>query len=371
MMDRYFYFKLYNNQHELMENCEIHIFNNVSYTNTLNGLGDISFSSPTNYLNTNNIELISGMHIELMLVEGNIEKCIWYGVVVNVTVEGMDKMVVCSGYKELLNKRLFTDMLSNIPTAVAKGEEPVLEDTYYDKTYGDLISRLINRINLISPTGIIMGKIVDTDLKTTRIINWNDDLGEKIDELITDCGCYFTIDRDRRFNFYKEYGENKSAYYEINDQNLISTSTFVIDDSSIYNSIYALNVYTPEGENQATQYLLGTAKDEQSIQIYGLREMELSVNDLREQSSIDQYVQNELAKSSKPVVNITLEVGISDEFNIFDINVGDTINLNSNELNINTPIRVLEYTVDLNRMTVNITVGNTIFRDANYIKYRY
>lgn len=370
-MQRYFYFRLFNKNHELTENCEIHIYNSTNYTNTLNGIGDMSFATPINYIRDNDIDLSSGMHIELIMLHNNVEYCIWYGVVVSVTRQGMDDMVVCCGYKELLNKRIFTDMLSNIPKAIANGTEPVLEETYYDKTYGDLLTILIDRINAIEPTGVTVGTIKDTPLKTTRIVKWNDDLGEKIDELIADCGCYFTVDRDRKFNFYKDYGVNKSAYYEINDQNLISTSTFIIDDSAIYNSIYALNVYTPEGENQTTQYLLGHAKDENSIRAYGLREKELSVNDLRDQTTIDQYVLNELNICSQPATTITLEVGISEDFDIFDINVGDIINVNSLELNITTQIKVLEYTVNLNRMTVNITVGNTLIRDSEYIKYRY
>ena len=70
-------------------------------------------------------------------------------------------------------------------------------------------------------------------------------------------------------------------------------------------------------------------------------------------------------------INITLKVVINDELDIFDIEVGDYIYIESDLLNINQKIRVLEYTVNIKENTVDVVLGNTIYRDNTVINYKY
>ena len=63
--------------------------------------------------------------------------------------------------------------------------------------------------------------------------------------------------------------------------------------------------------------------------------------------------------------------GITDVFNIFDIEPGDYITLNSAEKQINQSIKVLEYTVNLTDNTVSISLGNSIFREVMPKIYRF
>ena len=70
-------------------------------------------------------------------------------------------------------------------------------------------------------------------------------------------------------------------------------------------------------------------------------------------------------------MSCNVKVGISDVFNIFDIEPGDYITLKSIEKQINQSIRVLEYTVNLTANTVSISLGNSIFREVMPKIYRY
>ena len=355
-----YYLKLYDKNHQILDFPEIHVFNNLTYTHTLNGMENLSFTTPIAYCKKNNIELILGQHIELYKVVNGIETCIWWGVVGNPSNDAINVNVVCYGYIFLLSGRIFKNLFDNGWTRI-----------YEDVKYGKLTTNLISFVNSVQATGITLGTLEDGDLKTTREINWNDDLKAKIDELIEECNYCWTIGIDRKFNFYATYGTDKSDYYEINDYNLVNTSLSVIDYSNLYNRIYAMNEYTDDnGENVR---LSSVKENAESIKTYGLREKELVVNDLRIQATMDAYVQKELDLCSNPSISLTLEVKICDQFNIYDISVGDYIYLNCpNNLGMIKKIRILEYTVDLAKTTVTVTVGNTLYKDnTEYKKYKY
>ena len=175
------------------------------------------------------------------------------------------------------------------------------------------------------------------------------------------------------FNFYTNYGKDKSEYYAINDYNIIGQWDYTIDETQIFNSIHARTVYTESGEdgNQITTILKSDFKDDESIKMYGMREMPLTVNEIKLQETLDEQCKDALAMYKDPLVTCNVEVGICDSFNIFDIEPGDTIKLNTEKYNLNIKIRVLEYTVDLTKNTVNISLGNAIFRDVKPNIYRY
>ena len=358
-----YYIRLYTRHHILID--ELYIFGNVKYTKTLNGIGNMEFTMPIRYLKEKNIELALGQHIELYLIENNEENILWYGVVNSPVPSGPDIQCTCLGYACLLQNRNFT--------YIDIDSENEWKKTYYNKQYGNLIQELIREINDIYDTGIGIGTIQPTTQRTDRIINWDDDLYDKIQEFIEESNCYFLINKDRFFNFYTKYGKDKSEYYEINDYNIIGQWDYTIDETQIFNSIHARTVYTESGENgdQVTTILKSDFKDDESIKMYGMREMPLTVNEIKLQETLDEQCKDALAMYKDPLVTCNVEIGICDSFNIFDIEPGDTIKLNTEKYNLNIKIRVLEYTVDLTKNTVNISLGNAIFRDVKPNIYRY
>ena len=194
-----------------------------------------------------------------------------------------------------------------------------------------------------------------------------------VTEFLEDSGLYYTIDKDRKFNIHSEIGEDKSEYYIIHDGNLINCSQAVIDYSAIKNRIYVFNQYTEEDSegNSIDKYITYVAEDKDSIANFGVKDYVLSVNDLRNIETAEKYANKELLKLSQPNINITIKVVINDELDIFDIEVGDYIYIESDLLNINQKIRVLEYTANIKENTVDIVLGNTIYRDNTVINYKY
>ena len=363
-MDIKYYFKLYTRNHEFID--ELYIFSNVEYTKTLNGICNMTFNIPIRYLSKKNIELSLGQHIELYRIEDHKESLLWYGVVNSPSPQSGDINCTCLGYASLLQNRNFT--------YIDIDGENEWKKNYYSKHYGNLIFELIDEINRIYHTGIYLGVNQDTNLITDRVINWDDDLYDKIQEFIEDSNCYFAIDKNRMFNFYNAIGEDK-LYYEITDYNILGQWDYTIDETQIYNVINARIFYEESVEGQEEQVktiLISHAEDINSINRYGRREKVSSASsDIRLQETLDAQVKEELETYKNPLVSCNVKVGISDIFNIFDIEPGDYVTLNSEEKRINQKIRVLEYTVNLTENTVSISLGNSIFRDAKPQIYRF
>lgn len=363
-MDIKYYFKLYTKNHEFID--ELYIFSNVEYTKTLNGICNMTFNIPIRYLSEKNIELSLGQHIELYRIDGHKEYLLWYGVINSPSPQSCDINCTCLGYASLLQNRNFT--------YIEIDNENEWKKTYYSKHYGDLIFTLINEINGVYPTGIYLGANQDTNLITDRIINWDEDLYDKIQEFIEDSNCYFTIDENRMFNFYNVIGEDK-LYYEITDYNILGQWDYTLDETQVYNVINARVFYEENVEGQEEPIktiLISHAEDINSINCYGRREKVSSASsDIKLQETLDAQVKEELETYKDPLVSCNVKIGISDTFNIFDIEPGDYVTLNSEEKRINKKIRVLEYTVNLTENTVSISLGNSIFRDAKPQIYRF
>ena len=68
-MDIKYFIKLYTKQHELID--ELYVLSNLSFSKTLNGIGNFTFNSPIKYLSEKKIELILNLHIELYKIENN------------------------------------------------------------------------------------------------------------------------------------------------------------------------------------------------------------------------------------------------------------------------------------------------------------
>lgn len=356
------FIKLFDRNHKEIL-AEIYTFtsNVFTYTKTLNGIGNMQFSVPFTYLEENKIEIISGQCCELYEIVDNKEVLLWYGNVSNPCPGGVDINVTCLGYLNLFMNRKFTDMAWD-------DKDETWKETFYNKKYGQLISYLIDRINAISFTGITIGNIEEGTLTTDRVINWSDDLKEKIDEFIEDSGYYFNIDKDRKFNFYSTYGTVKD-YYEINDYNIVGEYDATIDQTQIYNRILGRVVY--KDEDDVIQILQTVQEDEESIKQYGLKEYVYTNSEIRLLSTLQEQCKDFLEMYKRPLTSFTLEVKIDDIFNIYDIEPGDYINFNSNKYQYNGLIRVMEYEVDKINEKVKITIGNSIFREKALEIYRY
>ena len=53
-----YYLKLYDRNKVLKDNCEIYLFSNLTYTKTLNGVGNLSFNTPIKYIKENEINFL-------------------------------------------------------------------------------------------------------------------------------------------------------------------------------------------------------------------------------------------------------------------------------------------------------------------------
>ena len=367
-----YYLKLYDRNKVLKDNCEIYFFSNLTYTKTLNGTGNLSFNTPIKYIKENEINFMPGDCIELYLSENNSEECIWWGVVVNPSNSGLNQMgVICEGYFSCLKNRMQKHLFD---FAISSNNMEYLEETYTNVGHGELILSLIGTQNYYDNTGVTQGVNKDySNIKTTRVIKWDDKLDEKINEFIEDGCLYFNIDQNRKMNIYSEYGEDKSEFYIVHDGNLIDCSQAIIDYSQIINQVYVLNQFTEELEDGTSvdRSVYYIAEDKESIKLFGLRQEVLSVNDIRLVETAKEKAEQELKKVSSPIVNIELEANITDDLDIFHIEPGDYIGIDSELLNLKGKYRVMEYTVDISNNTVKINLGNCIFRKNNIVSYRY
>ena len=59
-MDIKYYFKLYTKDHGFID--ELYIFSGVEYTKTLNGIENMTFNIPINYLSQKEIEWLNNYH---------------------------------------------------------------------------------------------------------------------------------------------------------------------------------------------------------------------------------------------------------------------------------------------------------------------
>ena len=154
-------------------------------------------------------------------------------------------------------------------------------------------------------------------------------------------------------------------------QNTASTNLTITSNTASYARIFYEE--SVEGQEEPIKtILISHAEDVNSINCYRRREKVSSASsDIKLQETLDAQVKEELETYKNPLVSCNVKIGISDVFNIFDIEPGDYVTLNSEEKRINQKIRVLEYTVNLTENTVSISLGNSIFRDAKPQIYRF
>ena len=374
-----FFLKIYTSDHIIID--EIYEITDLDYTFAINGIGKANISVPyytkktnqKNYKISNDIEIWRKVNKkkkkrikledekvtnEFRTVEISYydEELLWWGVIYNTIPEGANLKIECSGYAAKIENRLFNQYIN-------EGFK------MYRGTYDKVLFSMLKDINSYYDTGIKEGNYQYISLDTERKIEWNDNFYDKLNEFTTDSNYYWDIDSNRALNLYLKMGEDKS-YYEINDEVNVIDTLSINTSSEIYNHIIAKNTYTEE-ESDVEVTLISEKKNQDSINLYGLRTKELSVNDIHIQETLDNYVQRELDKCSDPILNITVEVSNSGTFNIFDIKKGDLVTLNLNCLKLNSKIKIMEYTIHPKTLTATITLGNCYFRPNKPNMYRF
>ena len=374
-----FFLKIYTSDHIIID--EIYEIADLDYTFAINGIGKANISVPyyTKKTNQKNYKISNDIEIwrkvkkkkkkrikledekvtnEFRTVEISYydEELLWWGVIYNTIPEGANLKIECSGYAAKIENRLFNQYIN-------EGFK------MYRGTYDKVLFSMLKDINSYYYTGINEGDYQYISLDTERKIEWNDNFYDKLNDFTTDSNYYWDIDNNRALNLYSKIGEDKS-YYEINDEVNVIDTLSINTSSEIYNHIIAKNTYTEEGSDVEVT-LISEKKNQDSINLYGLRTKELNVNDIHIQETLDNYVQRELDKCSDPILNITVEVSNSGIFNIFDIKKGDLVTLNLNCLKLNSKIKIMEYTIHPKTLTATITLGNCYFRPNKPNMYRF
>ena len=85
----------------------------------------------------------------------------------------------------------------------------------------------------------------DINVIESRIINWNDNFYDKLDEFTTDANYFWQIDKNRKLNLYTSLGIDKT-YYEINSDINVNKTLSTTSSGEIYNYIVAKNTYTDD-----------------------------------------------------------------------------------------------------------------------------
>ena len=357
-----YYIKIFNKEHIILE--EVYEISELTYTKTLNGIWKASLTLPRSIKTTEDI-LQNNNHIEIYrrINEMNVykqhisarEELLWWGVIYNSNPHASFFTIDCFGYGRLIQDKLFT-MYIRQDNNVFTGE--------YDK----VLYNMLNVINNMYNTGVSQGTAHKNNLQTTRIINWNDNFYDKLDEFTTDANYFWQIDKNRKLNLYTSLGIDKT-YYEINSDINVNKTLSITSSGEIYNYIVAKNTYTDDSDIEHS--IIAEAKDLNSIYKYGVFSKELVVNDIRLQSTLDKYVEDELNKCKNPLISISLNVSNCDTFNIFDVEVGDNISLILKEISLNTEIKIIEFTIDCKTETMNIELGNCMFREESPKVYRF
>ena len=349
-----FFIKLYDKDHNILD--EVYEICDLDYTFTVNGIGKARINVPYYTVKTNNKNYRHGNDIEIYRVIDNKEELLWWGVIYNTIPNQSTLEIECYGYIEKIKNRLFQSFINE-------------EFKMYRGTYDKVIFSMLDTINSYYDCGIYRGTAQYNSLETERKIEWNNNFFDKLDEFTTDSNYYWDVDKDRKLNLSINIGSDKT-YYEINDEVNIVGDVSINSSGEIYNHIIAKNTYTEE-ESNVEITLISEKKNINSINLYGLKTKELSVNDIHIQDTLDTYVQRELEKCSNPLLNITLTVSNSGVFDIFDIKKGDLVSLKLKSINMDTKIKILEYTIKPKTLTADIVVGNCYFRPNKPNKYTF
>ena len=337
---------LYDKSHKLLDEIWV-LSDGLEYTHTLNGIGSAIIKIPRGIEDATDENLKVYNHVEIYHVDDGLDKLVWWGLIANKTPNDYDWELDCLGYFYKLQKRIFRE-----------------EKAWNGKKYNELCSLMLDYINSIDDTGIVMGISQDSATTTDRKIEEDSYFWDKLSNYLNDSGTCAEVDSDRKLNYYNEnYGEDKSNYYEISKWNIIGNPGINFDATPIYNYIKGKSTYTDSNNIEHT--LTCVKQDNDSIDQYGLLEYPLVLQDIALQSTLDSRTEEFLKKHSIRSVNIDISVGNCDTFNIYDINPGDYIRLNLNEdYGIDTRIRVIELTVNAKQNSAKLILGNTLYRNV-------
>lgn len=335
---------LYDRFHNLID--EITMYGGLSYTKTLNGIGQAQFvvgiesnkATPENLKFFNHVEIYKGGHLE------------WAGIIVMLSFDDPAIHVGCYGYMQLLKKRRCR------------------EKTYPTLTYGNLLSEMLSETNLIEDTGITVGSIATGSLETTRKVRNTDYILDKMLDFIDDGNYNLEIDDNRKLNFYIRKGSVKPylAEYGGDNDNIIVKPRVDMNTLEMANSVFA------EIDNESG-IMSSWMEDTGSQAIYGLLEGTYSANDsIVLQDTLDAYVASELQRRSYPIQSINLSIVDSTMCPFDDIYVGDSITVSLLPYwRFKQQLRILEIKHNEDTGVRDLVVGSILFRQQKPVKKLY
>ena len=336
-----FYLKIYDKNHKLLDNS-INNLCSLTYKTVLNGQGSMQFSIPLNEYKCSNKLMFLSNHVEVYNLNNEL---LWYGVIVSRVFNGTILTVRCVGYEWLLSGHIFKE-----------------NKTYYNRKYGDLIEHMLKSTS----TSLKIGIKLDNSITTTREIKTGDDLKDKINDYIEDSNYYYNVDQDRRLNIMHSTGEVKEylklEYDPEGFSNIIELPDVEENLDDIYNYIYAQSQFE---ENEIEHVLKSEKQDDESINLYGIREKNLSVNDIRIQETLDYKVNEELRKDKYPNIGLTLKCVDSALCPMSKVSIGDYITVSLKPyFGFKSTIRVLEIERDCKSNVYTLTMGSLVYRPA-------
>lgn len=348
-----YYIKLFDRFHNILD--EIHEFSNLTYTKTLNGVGKCTFkvplghpkTTPTNYTKTNHIEVYKNNSL------------VWGGYIVQLDFEYPSLSIGAYGYLDIFNHRRLR------------------EKSYSEMKYSKLFQTVFNELNGIYALGLTLGYLDDNCLRTQRTVNNEDMSLDKFLKWCEESNYYIEVSDNREFNFYTK--KERKTHFELiygteEGDNIISTPSLSQSIIDMANNVYSETERQEEVEGENIDIRMTSMKeDSTSINKYGLFEGVYNANNsIVYQSTLDNYVNEELRKRAYPSNSISFEIANTKVCPIHDLEVGDILSLYLKQyFEFKEEVKLLEITIDTEKDTASVTVGETLFKPNKPVRIRY
>lgn len=318
--------KIYNKNYEELTALNVGEYGGLTYSKTLGQIGNSSFTLDINNLKVTEENLRNYNRVE---IEDNGVKT-WVGYISNKTITFNQVTVQCKELIGILGKRLVGDAYTLSGGA------------------GIAVSTLLDYINSIEDTGIVMG---NTDVLDNINMTFNQQSALEILTNIADTvQAQFILNEDRTLDFLLQVGEDKSSdvnlVYNILQPQVANLSNFNVTD---------------DGESIVTRSYgksdtLTSVQDDIDLKDkYGILEIFNSFTQANTQTNLDSLTQSKLSDTLySPTLNITPNQ--DDNFNM-----GDTVKINiQNKLvNINDTFQILEKSVKIvnGQKTISVKIN--------------
>jgi len=181
---------------------------------------------------------------------------------------------------------------------------------------------------------------------------------EAIDDLVEQAGIDFEVTPDKALNVYYPKGSDRSSSVILKYPGNIQTLRVVKDATVVANNILGL------GRGYGSQELTSQVSDVGSIGVFDLYEDIISFKDIVNQTPLDNMTNHRLRlyKSSRLTIDVTIHGDSSEQVQLDDYNLGDTIRVITDQPNftLNQTFRIFEISItigDNGQETVKLILG--------------